>query len=145
MAVNYKSYVDDNGRECIYCGEYKTWKHFDRDKHVLTGHRGGCKACCKKRRCLKKDHNAHLKRKYGITLDIYNQMLENQQHGCKICGKDKKANNGRELSVDHCHHTGEVRGLLCQKCNVGLGQFEDNINLLRLAMQYLTPTQGSLE
>lgn len=80
--------------------------------------------------------NTNLKKNYGITLDDYNRMFQEQNGCCKICGKhqqDLKAS----LHVDHNHMTGKVRGLLCHHCNVGIGHFEDNIVLLSNAITYL--------
>ena len=74
----------------------------------------------------------HLKQRYGITLVDYDQMLEEQDCKCKICGaKDK-------LVVDHCHDRGHVRGLLCQNCNTGLGMFKDTPEIMIKAAEYLT-------
>jgi DNA-directed RNA polymerase subunit RPC12/RpoP len=81
----------------------------------------------------KQDLNARLK-KYGITEEDFNAMLEKQGYRCAICGSD---NDGRELAIDHDHVTGEVRGLLCTKCNLGLGSFEDDITRLEKAKLYL--------
>ena len=75
-----------------------------------------------------------LKRAYGITLAEYQQMLEIQDGRCKICGKKP---GKRMLDVDHCHKTNKVRGLLCSKCNIGLGQFNDSLGLLLEAALYL--------
>jgi len=77
-----------------------------------------------------------LTRKYGITTDDYNQMVESQNNKCKICGTDEPRGTGG-WKVDHCHTTGKVRGLLCNNCNVGLGYFKDNIESLQAAIQYL--------
>lgn len=65
-------------------------------------------------------------------------MLTAQACGCKICGKqhDSSKKRGR-LYVDHCHLTGEVRGLLCGACNSAIGYFEDNTGLLEKAIAYL--------
>ena len=63
-------------------------------------------------------------------------MLEAQNGRCKICGTDTPMGNGA-FHVDHCHMTNKVRGLLCHKCNVGLGHFNDNISLLSTAILYL--------
>ena len=74
-------------------------------------------------------------KRYGITTDTYYQMLKSQNGVCKICSQ--ACLTGRELCVDHCHTTGKVRGLLCGKCNSGLGSFNDNIQSLKMAIEYL--------
>ena len=79
--------------------------------------------------------NIQLKRDYGITLQQYNEMLETQGGVCAIC--KKTCSRGKQLCVDHCHVTGEVRMLLCPRCNVGLGSFGDDPALLKEAIQYL--------
>ncbi len=76
----------------------------------------------------------NLKKKFGIGAEEYDKMLLSQNGVCKIC---KKTNSDRGLAVDHDHKTGKVRGLLCTKCNTGLGQFEDSAEMLELAAQYL--------
>jgi len=63
-------------------------------------------------------------------------MLEAQNGRCKICGTDAPNGMGT-FHVDHCHITSKVRGLLCHKCNVGLGHFNDNISILSAAILYL--------
>lgn len=68
---------------------------------------------------------------YGISPDDYRSLLEKQNGFCAICSKAK------ELVIDHCHCTGVVRGLLCQKCNLGLGHFEDSTERLKAAAKYL--------
>jgi hypothetical protein len=75
----------------------------------------------------------HLKTKYGLTPEQYDQMLESQGGGCAICGKPP---GDTALHVDHCHETGRVRGLLCFSCNAGLGQFKHDPDLLYSAMTY---------
>ena len=73
--------------------------------------------------------------KYGMNSDDYSQMLNEQKGVCKICKTECKTR--RVLSVDHCHDTGTVRGLLCSKCNSALGFFNDDPTLLQKAMEYL--------
>lgn len=77
-----------------------------------------------------------LRLKYGINLDEYNEMLENQNYCCGICKKHKD-NFTKNLYVDHCHDTGKVRGLLCQKCNSGLGLLGDNTDSIKNVLTYL--------
>lgn len=80
--------------------------------------------------------NYILQKTYGISLDKFNEMLDSQNGVCKIC---LKVNNieGRDLGVDHCHTTDEIRGLLCNGCNLGLGFFKDDPDILESAKQYL--------
>jgi hypothetical protein len=67
-----------------------------------------------------------LKAKYGLTIGQYEDMVIFQGGKCAICGTDKPGGNGRKLNVDHCHKTGNVRGVLCFSCNAKLGWFEKN-------------------
>ena len=78
-----------------------------------------------------------VRRQYGITLAEYEQMLRDQNNKCAIC-KNEDEVEGRRLAIDHCHESGNVRGLLCGKCNRGLGLFYDNKELLDNAISYLT-------
>ena len=74
-----------------------------------------------------------LKRKYKLTPEERQAMIEEQNGACEICGEvlwDK-------LEVDHNHATGKVRAMLCHLCNSGLGMFQDDIELLRIARSYL--------
>lgn len=85
-------------------------------------------------KCRKK--KSHLKRKYNIELSNYHQILEKQDDCCAICKRHIDIIK-RGLVVDHCHTTGEVRGLLCNSCNSGLGFFKDSIDNLKNAAKYL--------
>jgi Recombination endonuclease VII len=69
---------------------------------------------------------------YGISDEDYQALLARQGGLCGICRKKK-----RPLCVDHCHVTGKVRGLLCHKCNLGLGHYDDDPVLTRAATAYL--------
>ena len=77
-----------------------------------------------------------LKSKYGLTLEAYDAMLEIQEGCCAICFKSEE-DFSQKLSVDHCHKTGNVRGLLCKQCNLGIGNLKDSLLLLRNATEYL--------
>lgn len=74
------------------------------------------------------------KTRYGITVEDYDRMMVEQQGLCSIC---RGVPGKRGFQVDHDHNTGKVRGLLCEPCNRGLGQFKDDPILLRVAAQYL--------
>ncbi|MGL5012791.1 MAG: endonuclease VII domain-containing protein [Bacteroidales bacterium] len=86
--------------------------------------------------------SSHLETTYGISLSDYNQMLETQNHLCKICqGPQQEISSAKRLVVDHCHQTGVVRGLLCSFCNSMLGHSKDNVTTLEKAIQYLNKFQ----
>ena len=74
---------------------------------------------------IERYRNATLKRKYNITLEEYNVMLNNQGNGCAICHKTEKE-NGKMLAVDHSHETNKNRALLCSSCNILIGFIEKN-------------------
>ena len=89
--------------------------------------------------CKERSREAGYLNKYGITIEDFNKMLIEQDKKCLICGRTaiEAGKRRKHLSVDHCHKTGKVRGLLCIHCNTGLGAFDDNIDRLELAMVYL--------
>lgn len=75
-----------------------------------------------------------------MTVVDYEFMLKSQNGVCAICGQSETKKTGNKidlLSVDHQHTTSKIRGLLCSKCNVGLGNFRDDPKLLRKATEYL--------
>jgi hypothetical protein len=78
----------------------------------------------------------YLKYHYGISTEDYNKLFIKQEGKCKICGKHQSELKV-PLCVDHCHHTNMVRGLLCTKCNAGLGNYNDDIILFQNAVNYL--------
>lgn len=86
---------------------------------------------------------ARLKRQYGITPDDYDRLLKEQGGKCGVCGcadPPKRQGNATHWHVDHCHETGNVRGILCYRCNSGLGNFKDNVDSLQAAIAYLKRT-----
>jgi len=89
---------------------------------------------------IKNNPNKHrqyqFKSRYGIDYKEWERLNELQNGKCKICGivgNDTK----RYLMLDHCHTTGKVRGLLCNKCNLALGHFKDSIEIMKKAILYL--------
>jgi hypothetical protein len=86
--------------------------------------------------------NWKLKRQYGITLKQFERMMDEQNGCCAICGNPPSSVNGHKhkhrLCIDHCHETGVVRGLLCTMCNAAIGYFEDNLERVQKAVNYLT-------
>jgi hypothetical protein len=84
-----------------------------------------------------KRKDRYFKRKYGIGLEEYETMFAAQCGLCKICKTDEKRGIG-DLQVDHCHTTGEIRGLLCSNCNLMLGLVYDDTETLLSAIEYLS-------
>lgn len=80
--------------------------------------------------------NFRLQQRYGIDLDEYERLLASQDGGCAICG-EAYCQDGRKLHVDHDHSTGEVRGLLCHRCNTAIGLLKDDPNVVTKAVAYL--------
>jgi hypothetical protein len=91
-----------------------------------------------------------LRRRHGISIEQYDEMLEKEDAKCAICRLvDVKPKNGKQhllyghnLTVDHNHKTGVIRGLLCWKCNIALGHFNDDLALLRMAVKYMEERDG---
>jgi len=81
--------------------------------------------------------NTNLKGMYGITLVEYDLKYDTQQGKCAICEEETPRRGKDRLVVDHCHTAGDVRGLLCNKCNMGIGLLRDNPNILQKAIEYL--------
>ena len=76
------------------------------------------------------------RRRFGLHWKDYDKLLTNQSECCKICNRHKSMFK-RKLSVDHCHSTGKIRGLLCGSCNTALGHFQDDVDRMRKAITYL--------
>lgn len=82
----------------------------------------------------------YLQRTYGIGYKDYQAMLEEQDSKCKICGSEgftMGEHHKMKLVVDHCHTSGNVRGLLCHNCNRALGLLQDSVPSLENAIKYL--------
>lgn len=148
-------------KKCSKCKLEKRFDQFGKSKTGKFGLDNYCKSCKKdyeksykrdkpKRREYlkklyespegrKKHQNRYLKYTYGITLDQYNELLKLQNFGCAICGIHHEV---KQLFVDHCHKTNKVRGLLCNFCNTGLGNFQDDPKLLETAIDYLKNKKG---
>lgn len=120
---------------CSRCLRVKPLSDFIKDPKLSCGHRGVCLDCLRPQRL-----SSNRKQAYGVTKEEYDALMVKQGGKCAICRKDHGTIiRGRQtpLGVDHCHKTGKVRGLLCQGCNVGLGNFQDDPELLKIALAYL--------
>lgn len=111
-----------------------------------------CKKCCAARAKQLRNNDpsfyrrcnwaAKLKRAYGLTPAEYYEILAQQNGGCAICGSRTPGGmtmkrNDPIFAVDHCHATGKVRGLLCDKCNHALGLINDNSTIAMNMAKYL--------
>ena len=118
----------DTHKICRTCKEELILELFHRDKRMPDGHYDVCRDCRSKHRNIT-----------DIPKEDYEALLQAQNYSCAICGVNaEESKNG--LAVDHNHATDQVRGLLCMRCNVGLGYFKDNINSLNEAVNYLLRT-----
>lgn len=124
---------------CTKCKLEKSVTEFHNDKHKKGGKSSACSECNIKRTTLygqthkeAKRFNA-IKSNTGLTKEQYYRIMAKQDHRCAICKRFIEDN----LCIDHCHKTGIIRGLLCKKCNLGLGHFYDSSELLSNAIHYL--------
>ena len=137
---------------CTRCGLTKPLSEFHVARKGKDGLRADCRTCCAERSRLaylksKKagaDGFKHqyrekeLKKRYGIGIDEYEVLFEMQGGRCGICGSAETGRKTRaNFDVDHSHETGEVRGLLCSRCNSAIGFLGDNPDVLRKAAEYL--------
>jgi hypothetical protein len=103
---------------------------------MKDGRMGYCIGCDNKYR-----REFQMRALYGVTPQQYAALLERQGDVCAICQRPEtrtdKTGNVYRLSVDHCHETGRVRGLLCRACNSGIGLFSDDDDRLERAARYL--------
>ena len=120
------------------CGEFKPLSEFNKDKTCPGGYRNICRPCDNKTNAKWMEKNKdkrldqQLQHKYNITLPYRNAQIEKQKGCCACCGKkcDK-------LVVDHDHTTGKFRGMLCHRCNTGLGQLGDDVPGLIRGLKYI--------
>lgn len=133
-------------KKCRTCKKNKLLTEFHSHASCSQGVRPDCKVCLapyhskKSKNYVKnnpeKRRSTILFGKYGIDHIKFDQMLIEQNYQCKICGSTDPGPKG-VFAVDHCHKTSKVRGLLCYLCNMGLGSFKDNTDILQNAIQYL--------
>ena len=138
-------------KKCHRCQEVKNVSKFHRRSKSADGLSSSCKKCMSAKNVSaqrkRRDDGSHYLSVYGAALD-YSKLLSLQGGGCAICGKSEHLAQGRKirpikkLAVDHDHVTGKIRGLLCRKCNWGLGYFGDNASIIRKAAAYLESSQN---
>jgi hypothetical protein len=141
-------------KTCNVCGETKSLSDYYSTKFKSKQfpdkiyYHGKCKSCFIKEKqkdyTPEKGRDKNLKHLYGITLQEYNTLLEQQNHRCAICEstdpKGRKSGRGGGVDVfyvDHDHNTGKVRGLLCNVCNRTMGYVGENSGVLEEMIKYL--------
>lgn len=122
-------------KRCPDCGLVKAGTEFYPSSRVASGLYSFCKVCAKRRNRSKEDRQ--LKLRYGVDLDWYNSTYKKQGGVCAICSSGTPGGNGIRFQVDHDHDTGQVRGLLCARCNLGIGELKDSIENLLNAIIYI--------
>ncbi len=129
--------------KCPDCGEHKPEEQFPRNRSATSGKGAYCKPCHNARnretvaRLYGNSRHYHLKKKYGIGAKEVDALIERQGGLCAVCRKRPPT------QVDHDHHTGKVRGILCLKCNAGLGALRDSVRNLYHAIEYLDPSSST--
>jgi len=136
---------------CTNCKKEKSISDFSKWSYSKSGLKSECKLCANKRyrknqekyRKRAKERyycedvkNMRLLRNFGITLDTYNKMFEEQHGCCFICGRHQ-SELSKALNVDHNHENGQIRKLLCWNCNYALGLVKEDINILLSMIDYL--------
>lgn len=140
-------------KKCSCCQKVKPVNEFYKrgqcPREKQQRYRSHCKECCSikaavrwetdekfKQRGKDQAYRYNLKKNYGVTEADYLKMLAKQNGVCKICQQNSHLKSGR-LALDHCHKTGKVRGLLCTRCNAGIGMFNDDLERIKKAIAYL--------
>jgi hypothetical protein len=128
MLKHYLSNIDieEKTADCLACGRVKIKKKGDKE---------GLRWRCCNSRNYTKESSQFLLRKYGISSQEFKDLCLSQNNKCKICGVNP--GNSKKLSVDHCHSTGKIRGLLCQSCNLAIGLMKDDVGRMEAAIRYI--------
>lgn len=122
---------------CSKCGLEKDIDEFSKHKSKRDGLRSYCKTCQSRKNRNYKTGDYFLVTRFGINHLDYNSLFNKQEGKCAICGTPQ-SNIKKSLAVDHDHKTGRIRGLLCSNCNVAIGLFKDDLEVLQKAIIYLS-------
>lgn len=134
------------GRLCSDCGRFRPLDAFHNSKRKSRTSKGwmACAECRNKRQRQRyasdegsriKSALRHIKNTYGLTASEFLAMMRRQRNLCGSCGDDM--GKGRNRHIDHCHTTGRVRELLCNRCNSALGLLKEDPARMRALLTYL--------
>ena len=139
-----------NEKKCIGCNCIKSKSEFRKQAIHADGLNKHCNDCIesknrhkkpRKKVTYEKNREYNLKKKFGMTLDDFNKILNNQFGGCAICGDVSPApvrsDQRHGFVVDHCHETGVVRAILCQSCNKAIGFLREDPTIAQRTADYL--------
>ena len=149
-------------KSCTACRELKPLQEFHVDNSMRSGRYSKCKVCWntqsqkrskewrenpankEKVKAHDRRHNLRTKLKqFNLSVEDHKKLLQAQDFKCAICKTSSPKGRG-SWHVDHCHVKNYVRGLLCHKCNTGLGLFGDNKDFLTNTMLYLDENPGRI-
>lgn len=135
LAQKQQRYEADPGK---HIARVQAWQHQNKE-HVNAYQRRNNARPERKRRA----RDAYYRRTFGLSADEFDARLGAQGGGCAICGA--RPERVASLHLDHCHETGEIRGICCSRCNQGLGLFRDDPDLLEAAVRYLRQGRAEAE
>lgn len=136
-------------KTCSKCGLDKNRSQFSKRAGYGDGFNAWCKSCHAGYMAeYSKEHphakqtpeqvrKANYRKIHGISVERYDEMLVAQGGKCAICQSTIPGNNVRNFAIDHCHTTGNKRGLLCRPCNTALGLFRDSPDTMERAAEYV--------
>jgi hypothetical protein len=135
--------------KCVKCAEEKPRDAFYKSPRKLNGLDSWCKACHKaksletgRKRQYTPEYQEYarwygIQKRYGLSKGAFMALWEDQSGACGICSSPLSLSTPKGVVVDHNHISGEVRGLLCHKCNTGIGLLNDSPSVLEAAIAYL--------
>jgi hypothetical protein len=133
-SVRHRPEPLDGNKWCPGCERMQPFSNWHKTKSQASGFVIKCKDCKKQ-----ESRADHLRRSFGLSVADHEQLLAQQGGVCAICGDESPAH------TDHDHGSGQVRGLLCARCNLGIGQFLDDPVRMEAAIAYLDETSASAD
>lgn len=130
--------MNNDGRECTRCRKFKSYDNFPKRNNRSIGVQSVCTKCVVISNSIRKGNNPdkyrdlHYKKKYKSSIKEFMDILDSQGGMCAICKTYQ-----HKMCMDHCHETMKIRGILCDRCNRGIGLLKDDPNVLLSAYDYL--------